>query len=292
MQKIRTWLNKPFPVWEDTFTRKVLLIVFIEIFSIGFKYIYKPFGMELTGNYTLSSFLGHGILNIFVLSFQLFLLPKLFKGYFSEKNRTVGRQIMWILVLFLILTIVHASFSFFDGVYLVIPNSLIDSLFVNLSIGIFPIAVIVLLGYVKQLEDKLKEKEIYTAKYLEKEVKNELIEITSETGNEKIQLPLNNLLYIKSADNYSEVYYNEGEQMNRKILRTTLSSIEGNISSEYLFKIHRSYIINLQKIDEVIGNSNKCDIILKDLETPLPVSRSKRKELLEKLKELPVKYKI
>ena len=292
MQKISTWLNKPFPVWEDTFTRKVLLVVFIEIFSIGFKYIYKPFGMELSGNYTLSSFLGHGILNIFVLSFQLFLLPKLFKGYFSEKNRTVGRQIMWILVLFLVLTIVHASFSFFDGVYLVIPNSLIDSLFVNLSIGIFPIAIIVLLGYVKQLEDKLKEKEIHTAKYLEKELKNELIEIASETGNEKIQLLLNNLLYVKSADNYSEVYYNEGGQVNRKILRTTLSSIEDNISSEYLFKIHRSYIINLQKIDAVKGNSNKCNITLENSDTSFPVSRSKRKELLEKLKKFPVQYKI
>ncbi len=292
MQKVTTWLNKRFPVWEDTFTRKVLLIVFIEMFSIGFKYIYKPFGMELSGEYALSSFIGHGTLNILVLLFQFFLLPKLFNGYFLEKNRTLGREIAWMVVLFFILTIAHASFSFFDGVYLVIPNSLLDSLFVNISIGIFPVVVILLLGYVKQLQDRLKEKEVNTTKYVEKEVQNELVEITSEAGNEKIQLPLRNLIYLKSSDNYTEVYYNEGERINKKMLRTTLGSIENNLKSKYLFRIHRSYIINLLKIDSVTGNSNKCDVILNNVETPIPISRGKRKELLEKLEKLPVTYKL
>ncbi len=292
MQKVTTWLNKPFPVWESTFTRKIMLIVFIEIFSIGFKYIYKPFGMELSGNYNLSSFLGHGALNILVLLFQLFLLPRLFNGYFLEKSRTLWREIVWIVVLFFILTIAHASFSFFDGVYLVIPNSLLDSLFINMSIGIFPIIFILILGYVKQLEDRLKEKEIDNTKYFKKEAQNEFIEIASETGNEKIQLLLSNLIYIKSSDNYTEVYYNDNGKTSKKILRTTLGSIENSLKSEYLFRIHRSYIVNLLKIDKLTGNSNKSDVLLKNIESSFPISRGKRKELLEKLEKLPVMYKI
>jgi len=292
MQKVTTWLNKPFPVWESTFTRKIMLIVFIEIFSIGFKYIYKPFGMELSGNYDLSSFIGHGALNILVLLFQLFLLPRLFNGYFLEKSRTLWREIVWIVVLFFILTIAHASFSFFDGVYLVIPNSLLDSLFINMSIGIFPIIFILILGYVKQLEDRLKEKEIDNTKYFKKEAQNEFIEIASETGNEKIQLLLSNLIYIKSSDNYTEVYYNDNGKTSKKILRTTLGSIENSLKSEYLFRIHRSYIVNLLKIDKLTGNSNKSDVLLKNIESSFPISRGKRKELLEKLEKLPVMYKI
>jgi len=285
--KLNQYLSRSFPVWEYTKTRKIWMIIFIEIFSISFKFIYKPFGeLNIPEDKKLFFYLGHMLINLTILWFQLFALPKLFKGYFNEKNRTVFREVIWVLLLFFLLTICHASFNFADKVYLVIPHSLLDSLYINLSIGVFPIIVILLLAKIRQLKDN-----VYLINNSQTDT-TDFIEISSESGKELIKVPLKSIHYIKSSDNYSEVYFEEENELKRKIFRTSLTNLENSVESEFLFRIHRSYIINFLNIESVIGNANKCAVQLKKIKNRIPVARSKRKEMLKRLKQLPVAYQI
>lgn len=61
------------------------------------------------------------------------------------------------------------------------------------------------------------------------------------------------------------------------IVHSTLKKIEVKLPEAYFLKVHRSYIINLKKIIDIEDNSV---LIKKDV---IPVSRSKRPELMKRL---------
>jgi DNA-binding LytR/AlgR family response regulator len=50
--------------------------------------------------------------------------------------------------------------------------------------------------------------------------------IASETGKEKIEINLDDLLFIKSIDNYVEVYRRDGDNIKVILLRSSLKRIK------------------------------------------------------------------
>jgi hypothetical protein len=279
-------LSKPFPIWEYTVKRKILIIVLIEFFSISFKFIYKPFGgFNIPTDSIFLFHIGHIIINLAVLFFYFFVLPMLFYGYFKEKERTVFREFIWIVLLVILLTLCHAGFNELFNFHIIVANSLLDSLYINIGIGIFPIIIILLLAKLRQLKDN-------SLTDTSREATASLIEISSESGNDYMKISLESILYIKSSDNYSEVYFEEENTLKKKIFRISLTNLEKKIKSNFLFRIHRSYIINFLNIQSVVGNANKCEVLLKNTKIKIPVARSKRQEMLLKLRQLPVSFRI
>ena len=61
------------------------------------------------------------------------------------------------------------------------------------------------------------------------------------------------------------------------IVHSTLKKIEDKLPSDYFFKVHRSFIIN---ISEIIDIEDNTVLIQKDV---IPVSRSNKSELMKKL---------
>ena len=61
------------------------------------------------------------------------------------------------------------------------------------------------------------------------------------------------------------------------IVHSTLKKIEEKLPDSLFLKIHRSYVINIKKIIDIEDNSV---LIKKDV---IPVSRSKRPELMKRL---------
>ncbi len=283
---IQEQLSKPFPIWEYTVKRKVLMIVLIQLFSISFKFIYKPFGgFNIPADKIILFHIGHIIINLVVLSFYFFILPRLFYGYFKEKERTVFREFVWIVLLVVLLILCHAGFNYVYEFHSIVSNSLLDSLYVNIGIGIFPIIIILLLAKIRQLKGN-------SLTNASQEATASFIEISSESGNEFMKIPLESIQYIKSSDNYSEVYFEEENTLKKKIFRISLTNLEKRVKSNFLFRIHRSYIINFLNVQSVIGNANKCEVLLKRIKVKIPVARSKRQEMLKKLKQLPVSFRI
>tara|TARA_R110002126_G_scaffold142037_1_gene287491 strand:+ start:7103 stop:7801 length:699 start_codon:yes stop_codon:yes gene_type:complete len=72
-------------------------------------------------------------------------------------------------------------------------------------------------------------------------------------------------------------YINIKTQEKNYIVHSTLKKIEDKLPSDYFFKVHRSFIIN---ISEIIDIEDNTVLIQKDV---IPVSRSNKSELMKKL---------
>jgi len=118
----------------------------------------------------------------------------------------------------------------------------------------------------------------------------------SETGNfnltsnntGKVALPVNNsyvfentnnILYCKSEINYTKLYFYDKPPV---LITKTLKTFESILPEKTFFRIHRSYIINLNCIKSLEKNKN-AKITLENGDI-LPVSKEKIKELIERIK--------
>lgn len=107
---------------------------------------------------------------------------------------------------------------------------------------------------------------------IRKQSSNSLVTFTSENQKEHFQLKSNKLLYIKSADNYVEIYYQVAQQIDKRLIRRNLKSIEDEFAlKETLIRCHRSYLVNPRNIDHVNQSSQKVELNIKG-ET-IPVSK-------------------
>ena len=150
----------------------------------------------------------------------------------------------------------------------------------TLAVGIFPVIVIVILNYNKRLrtnlelagkmDRELKEHE----KALPGEANN--ISIPAENKKDSLQVSLNDLLFLQSEGNYISIFYKNEKGIRRYVLRNTLKNIEKELGSYFppLSKTHRSYIVNLDLVEQIKGNSQGLQLFLPQLDEFIPVSRA------------------
>ena len=85
---------------------------------------------------------------------------------------------------------------------------------------------------------------------------------------------MNQLLFIKSVENYVEVHCESG--LKKHILRNTLKEVDNALEAYSKIKrCHRSYLVNLKKVASFSGNAQGLSLQLKGMQTEeIPVSRS------------------
>ena len=97
------------------------------------------------------------------------------------------------------------------------------------------------------------------------------------TNDGIVLLPEEEISFVKSENIYT--YVHNGAQ---KIFTSySLKQYEDLLDTSTFYRCHRSYIVNLSKIVKVVKAHN-CQIILKN-GSEVPVSRSKKKELIERI---------
>lgn len=122
-----------------------------------------------------------------------------------------------------------------------------------------------------------KQVEKYEEDYL-----NKSVEFKSENNNENLVLHIAEIVLVRSADNYVEIVFKEGNAIKRKMIRNTLKNIEQQIKQYSNFlRCHRICIVNMHFVDSLKLINNSYSLIMKDLEDRIPVSR----QYLLKLKE-------
>lgn len=92
-----------------------------------------------------------------------------------------------------------------------------------------------------------------------------------------IQLHKNDILYIETMDDYL-IFYLEGGK--KHIVHGTLKKMEEKLNCAHFLKVHRSFLINLNKISSIEDTHLEIQNIV------IPVSRSNRPILMEKVKTL------
>ncbi len=116
----------------------------------------------------------------------------------------------------------------------------------------------------------------------EEDYLNKSIEFNSEYGTENLTLLIADIVLIKSADNYVEILFKEGDNFKNKLIRNTLKNIEQQIKPYSNFiRCHRICIVNTYYIEKLNRKFNNYWLTIKGYYENIPVSR----QYLLKIKE-------
>lgn len=91
-----------------------------------------------------------------------------------------------------------------------------------------------------------------------------------------VKIMLADLIYLKADRNYSQLFTKERDY----VLAVTLKAIEEKLSTKLFLRIHRSYIVNLTHIEEVMEGSVKI------AEHSIPMGAGMREVLLKGIRTL------
>jgi len=271
------------------------------------------FGKSLNENLKLFLSISIGLF-LFILFFQPFPLER-----FDYNNKLVFVSgFSGIVLLFMILIRIVLSWIFYykthNGNEPILPSSLSGFIimvlssvsfafylryvgFVSISFPvIFKVVLIclappVVLGLydlnheLKQQNDALiierKILQLQLEKY-EDDILNKTIEFNSENNTENIKLLVKEIAFIKSADNYVEIVYKEGETFKKKLLRNTLKNVELQLKQySNFFRCHRICIVNIHYVEKLNRMFNNHWLTIQGYDEQIPVSR----QYLIKLKE-------
>jgi len=89
-------------------------------------------------------------------------------------------------------------------------------------------------------------------------------------------VPLNNIVYCESKSNYTNIYLNNGQQI---LVSKTLKDIEELLNMQPFFRLHNSYLVNLQYAIRYIKGEGGSLVLNNNI--TIPVSRTKKEELLK-----------
>ena len=102
--------------------------------------------------------------------------------------------------------------------------------------------------------------------------------------NDEIALPLENILFIKSEDNYASINYLENGTVKQYLIRLTLAKLERKLTSNTILRINRSILINKTHLESFRNQSGGLKIKLHHIPEPFEVSKSRQSKLLWQLK--------
>ena len=91
-----------------------------------------------------------------------------------------------------------------------------------------------------------------------------------------VKVAIVDILFLEADRNYCKIYTQQKEYL----VCTPLGRVEGAIASKKFIKVHRSFVVNIAKIDAI--GENKESLILNDHN--IPIARRNRDEVLQHLK--------
>jgi two-component system, LytTR family, response regulator len=94
-----------------------------------------------------------------------------------------------------------------------------------------------------------------------------------KTEGKLVRLNNDDILYIESMGDYVKFVTND----KKYITHNTIKNLEDKVNKDTFMKVHRSYIINISKIDDIREN----DLFIKGNE--IPVSKAHKPEVMKRL---------
>ena len=251
--KLRDLLAKPFPLLDD-YRSKIFLVSFCGIFATFFIYYYNPFSLnQISYSTAVGRFLSiwtAGIIGALILSFtQFFLRPAL-----KLETFTVGSFIVWVLFEFVCLCV---------GFYLLFGESHVPfvtefSIIVGytFSVGLLPYSLACLIIAVVTLSRTSGSKSTQKSNKL-----------CFRDENDKIMLALipGQVLYLKSEDNYTSIYYLKNDQVKKELIRNNLKKLEEQLEDPNLIRVHRSYMVNMSNITAIQRSKRGYELTMESL---------------------------
>jgi hypothetical protein len=307
-----SFLNKSYP--HTTNLKRGLFNNFLIGCFIGlFLIIFQPFEINAwVTEHKVLKLIGFGIVSFIIPTlvgiFMLIFIPE----KVLEDQWKVWKEILMIIVVLALIAFGNMVYLVILGITSISLNGYIDMLITTCLLGVFPVTGSVVVKYNRLLKINLAQaalvnqalhKHLAVHNYKKPlEQPNRIITDTSLSNNDnrisnnillvaenekdKLELKPEQLLYIESADNYSDVIYLDGKERKKQLIRSSLKRMESQINSADIVRCHRTFIVNLSKVKSIEGNAAGYRLYLYDTADIIPVSRNYGTSIVAKLKLL------
>lgn len=277
-------LKQPFPRSEISSLRwqGALLagfIVFACLFTFRPFVIYRfetPAILWMTGGYGLITF----VVIVLIQHLSVYLLP----GLFAEEKWTAGKEVLFIL--FVICCIAAACGYYSLNILDKLVNVqdlirfqlflLVASLPVVTLIVLFIQAVLVRRNVKAAIELCAK---MHFKQRLEASPGAEIL-LRSEDGDQELKIPVSDLVFIVGEKDHIVIHYiAEGREREKRMSGTVRGARDAIRQYTAFYRCHRSYIVNLDRVELVGANSQGFTLKLKGSKQLIPVSSQLRQEV-------------
>ena len=242
INKLLTLLRSPYPSLVKRWKSVIIpsLIVFLILFVL------QPFGISMMGGYKFWVVLGYGVVSSLALSISTYLFPALFPRYHSEKNWTLGRELLGTLGACLLIAIGNCFYTaWVFGSFILSWKGFLISLAWVAVLAPFPIIFFLMWNRNLQLVRNLKEAtEINYALAKRENTQKEKIRTRNEEQigessaveevaeeeeetpmqlvfsggtKEMLEVDAHTLFYVEAEGNYIRVAYSSADKMQQKV---------------------------------------------------------------------------
>ncbi len=268
------FLKKPYPAHQPN-SQNIYIALVAGIFVGLFLLLFQPFGLDdLKSPYKPFLILGYGLNCFLVVLFFHNVLPRLLPFLREDKTWTVAWEILYENALILTIAIGNTLYTPFLSVdnHLTLA-SFFSMIVYTMLIGVVPVAFFVITDYNRLLKRHLAESQLLQLNETIPQKEGNTKHLSILTENEEITIFPDQLLYIESEGNYVNIVNWQELKVEKKLHRGTLKHLAENISIDHIIRCHRSYLVNLQKVQSVSGNAQGFKLKLADCEDIIPVSR-------------------
>jgi hypothetical protein len=297
-------------MWKQFFHKKNLKLrwlfsLLLPLYILAFFLVLEPLKGDIVNyNYPFVEVICIYFAYVIIIAFFCISLPLLIPKFFKAENFSLVRFFSWFFLLFISGTIVS---YFFDSQHQPNGNTLEWALLYfksyMLPSCVFLTSIILpffLIYNPKSKTAKIEQNETHSIIPESYAIIPQdqpmpvcdlpILKFTDANGKNMLEIPLENLYYITSTNNYIEVFYRKEDcpQQNnavvfaptRLLLRNTLKTLEEQYAHiPELYRCHKAYIVNKQKLIKVKGNAKGHTLVLQDIAVEIPVSRSKNSEI-------------
>ncbi len=273
---LRIW-RESFPYYLGDDKKNTWLIAGLSIFMTVFLIVLLPKEWIWIMKFTLI-----GAVIFVVLYPSIVWAPKLFPKVIDPDKWTIGKYISYTILQLIAIGVItsvlthvfgfHPTLSFWTNMKYAFIDMVVYGT-VSVVLFTFVLRNVMLKNNLKRALQANKELErIRMINSIESMDFDHEITIQSDTS-ETVNLHVKDLLYVEASDNYSTVYWRGETAVQKRMLRVNLKSIESQLGSSEVVRCHRSFMVNINAIRQVEGNTNGYRLSIRDSDFRVPVSR-------------------
>ncbi len=286
LNELKKYLNQPYPFYYNG--QKLLQISCVIFFlALFFNYVIQPFEVN-TNELKMSAFWVAFIHSLSPIVLLLLLSIIFTQAEVYTENWTLKYEFIFIIIFLFLTSIVQ--FLLRDIIYNNPSNwslfYLKEELLNNFIIGSF-LAFLVVSGNLNiQFYKNTEQASTFNLnlKVKKSEVINTEIFIETEAKSESFQLEIKNFVFAQSQGNYVELWIKNDHGTKPVLKRLKLKDLEHLLQAfSTIVRTHRSYLLNIDFIENVNGNAQGYKINLKNCNEVIPVSRNYLSEFNLKL---------
>lgn len=248
----------PIPSFIYKKKNQITMVLFVPLFALLFILIYKPLDFDTLDEKLLPWLNIPYDLKITLLSIVIVLIGMavaavsrmIMTTYAKRHPLSYVKYIAWVALEILIMVTIYTAATYF--LIDLSGGATISSIFRN---TLFKAILILLIPYVISYIYFIWQERVGELKAIRKRLEEDenalqkaYIQICDEKGKMQLSVRREKLIVIESADNYVCVWYLNGDQPKRVMVRTTLKQIASQLADTHILRCHRSYMVNLDHI--------------------------------------------